>query len=279
MSVLTSAPYGYRYIPKQDGSDAHYEVIFEEAQVVRKIYQWYVCERLSIHHIVMRLQREGIASKTGKAYWQRSTVFNVLRNPAYRGDAAFGKTRIGERKATLRPQRGHSEQPRRAYSVHNVPSEQWIHIPVPALVSTDIFEAAHERLSDNRLHWRAPRSGPRDLLTGLVVCRQCGYTYYGRTASRAASKGHYYRYFRCGGTDAYRYGGQKACHNRPVRAEWLHQVVWDDVSALLADPQRLQQEYRRRLRGAGCSFQAQRHPIRHPHRPALVDNRIQTEHG
>ena len=39
------------------------------------------------------------------------------------------------------------------------------------------------------------------------------------------------------------------CSNRALRADLLDQAVWQDVCSLLSDPQRIQQEYQRRLTG------------------------------
>ena len=56
-----------------------------------------------------------------------------------------------------------------------------------------------------------------------------------------------YVYYRCTGTNAGRFGGQRLCHNRPVNAERLEAAVWDDVCALLADPGKVEEEYQRRF--------------------------------
>src|SRR5437763_7918272 len=53
------------------------------------------------------------------------------------------------------------------------------------------------------------------------------------------------------GTDGYRFGGQRACSNRSIRTEMLDEAVWQDVCALLEDPERVALEYRRRLEGGG----------------------------
>ena len=78
---------------------------------------------------------------------------------------------------------------------------------------------------------------------------QCGYAYYGKQISQKAakSKGREYAYYRCIGTDAYRFGGERICDNRQVRTDLLDQLVWEEVCALLVDHGRLQQEYERRL--------------------------------
>jgi site-specific DNA recombinase len=83
----------------------------------------------------------------------------------------------------------------------------------------------------------------------MLVCAQCDYAYYGKPVSRRAAKGatRHYAYYRCTGTDAYRFGGERICANKQVRTDLLEAAVWDDVCALLKEPGRLETEYRRRL--------------------------------
>jgi hypothetical protein len=54
-------------------------------------------------------------------------------------------------------------------------------------------------------------------------------------------------YYRCIGADGYRFSGKAVCNNRPVRGDQLEQVVWAQVRALLEDPHRVADEYRRRI--------------------------------
>ncbi len=82
-----------------------------------------------------------------------------------------------------------------------------------------------------------------------MQCQQCGYAFYGKPVSRKAAKGQLraYAYYRCLGTDAYRFGGERVCENTQVRTDLLDLAVWREVCGLLADPERLAEEYRRRL--------------------------------
>ena len=59
-----------------------------------------------------------------------------------------------------------------------------------------------------------------------------------------------YAYYRCTGSDAYRFGGQRLCWNRQIRTDMLDAAVWDDVRGLLSEPERVRREYERRLQGA-----------------------------
>jgi site-specific DNA recombinase len=136
-----------------------------------------------------------------------------------------------------------------AQSELKTPADQWLPISVPALVDADLFATVQAQLEENRRHVRAGREGVSYLLQGLVVCKQCGYAYCGRHCSKTGASGQrsHYWYYRCTSTDASRFGGQRACTNTQVRTDCLDQAVWQQVCALLNDPQRLIQEYGRRL--------------------------------
>jgi site-specific DNA recombinase len=250
INVLGGAPYGYRYISCQEaGGQARYEIILEQARVVRQIFQWIGHERLSIGEACRRLQKQGIRTATGKYWWDRTTIWGILKNPAYKGMAAYGKTRTGPMKPRLRPQRGDPEQPRRVHSIYNVCRDEWIYIPVPAIVTPALFDMVQEQLEQNRKRNRQSRRGARYLLQGLLVCKACGYAYYGKPVSLSAGKGkrRAYAYYRCIGSDAYRFGGQRICYNKQVRTDLLGEAVWQDVCSLLREPERITQEHQRRL--------------------------------
>jgi site-specific DNA recombinase len=222
--------------------------VFEEARVVRQVFEWIARDRLSIGEVRRRLLREDIGSPRGKSWWDRSTLWAMLRNPAYKGSAAFGKTRIGPRRPRLRAYRGQSEQPRRAYGVYDVPNDEWTSIPVPAIIGEDLFDAAAEQLAENRRR-RQQQGNNNYLLQGLLACGCCGHALYGKPVSLRSGKGkrRSYAYYRCIGTDAYRFGGQRICQNKQVRTDLLEQCVWEDVRLLLAEPRRIEQEYQQRL--------------------------------
>jgi site-specific DNA recombinase len=253
VNVLSGAPYGYRYIGKYEGNgQARYEVNETHAEVVRQIFHWVALEQCSIGEVCRRLQTQDVLSPRGKNFWDRTTVWGILQNRAYVGQARFGKTRVGPLRTRLRPGRGKLAQPRRSSSVYDTPIEEQIAISVPALVDEVVFAAAAEQLAENRQRRRESHRGSRYLLQGLLVCGKCGYAYYGKPLSRSACKGkpRDYAYYRCVGSDAYRFGGQRICANKQCRTDVLDRAVWEDVCALLADPERVRQEYEQRLGGS-----------------------------
>ena len=151
VNVLGGAPYGYRYLDRHvGGGEARYEIIDDQAQVVRQIFDWVGVERFSIGEVCRRLRRAGHRSPSGKESWDRTTVWGMLKNPAYQGTAAFGKTRVGPLPARLRPVRGGIELPRRPVGIYDVPPDEWIMVPVPAMVDSEVFEAVQAQLEENR---------------------------------------------------------------------------------------------------------------------------------
>jgi site-specific DNA recombinase len=243
-AVLCGAPYGYRYVRKSEQADARYEIVEPEATVVREMFRRYVEEQDSIAGLVRWLRAQGILTATGKSRWDRSTLWGMLRNPAYCGRAAFGKTSAtGERPKVTRPVRRRGVRVSPHLVTRDCPREKWVEIPVPPIVSEDLFDLAGRRLEDNK-RFASRRTRVPSLLQGLVACQSCGYSYY-RTSTRTRKRMLYY--YRCLGSDDYRYERGRICHNPPVRQDYVDGVVWNHVTALLADPQLIRAELDRRL--------------------------------
>jgi len=250
VSVMSGAPYGYRYIRKTDEAPAAYTVFEAEARVVRRVYEMYTMEGLSIGEITRRINAEGIPTRKASARWERSTVWAVLRNSAYRGAACFGKTRISARTRVMRPQRRRGVTTPNMTAGHERPPEEWIEIPVPALVTEESFTRAQELLHENKIRSRRRTIAP-SVVQGLVSCAKCGYAFSRTSTQTSARKIHYYK---CIGSDGWRKLGGPVCDNGGfVRQELLDQIVWAEVIRLLEEPALLQQELDRRLVAARAS--------------------------
>jgi site-specific DNA recombinase len=244
VNVLSGAPYGYRYVRKSDHAQARYELVEPEASIVRELFRRYVTDGVSIAELARWLTQQQVPTRTGKARWDRSTVWGMLRNPAYAGRAAFAKTaRTDQQPRLTRRARLAGQTVSRNPVTCDRPPEQWVQIPVPAIVSEETFQLAERRLADNR-RFAARNTKIPSLLQGLAACQGCGYAYY-RTSTRTTNKKIYY--YRCLGSDDYRYLGGRVCANLPVRADYLDQVVWEHVTRLLADPTLVRAELDRRL--------------------------------
>ena len=269
INVLSGAPYGYRYVKKSETSGAVYEVMEPQAAVVRQVYRRYTEEGLSIGQITRELNVEGIATRTGKSRWERSTVWGMLRNPAYKGSACFGKTEKTERKKITRQLRQRGGFAPRSSSNRERPSQEWIEIAVPAIVSEETFALAQERLEKNK-HFSSRHTKEPTLLQGLLVCHRCGYAYY-RTSTRTSSRKLYY--YRCLGSDAYRHCHGSVCNNRPIRQDYLDELVWKQVVGMLENPALVRTEIDRRIREIHQS-----HPSK-VRKETLINERARVQKG
>src|ERR1700685_3250640 len=208
----------------------------------------YTVEGLSIAEITRRLNREGIPPRRA-GRWERSVVWGMLRNPAYRGVACFGKTRLSPR-TQMRPQRRRGITTPSNTAGHQRPREEWIEIPVPALVAEENFARAQELLNHNKIRSRRRTIAP-SVVQGIVGCAKCGYALSRTATQTSARKIHYYK---CIGSDSWRKLGGPVCdNNRFIRQELLDQIVWAEVVRLLEDPALIQQELDRRLAAARTS--------------------------
>ena len=250
VNVLGGAPFGYRYIRKTPETGARYEVIAHEAALIAEMFRRYADDGAAIADLARWLAAQGAVTRTGKHRWDRSVIWGMLRNPAYAGRAVFGKTQvIHEQPGLNRIARLQGRTVPRPVKTVDRPREEWTEIPVPALVDEDTFDRVQQRLEDNK-RFAARGAKVPSLLQGLAACAACGYGYY-RTSTRTTNKKIYY--YRCLGSDDYRYEGGRVCGNKPVRADYLDRVVWDHIIGLLADPALIRAEIGRRLEQARTS--------------------------
>ena len=251
VSVLSGAPYGYRYVGKRDGGGvARYEILEDEARIVRQIFGWVGRERISIGEVCRRLQQAGhpdpqrqaglgSVHRVGHPPEPRLCRSGGLRQDPDRAAAGPAAPGAGRQRAAPPSPRGLRRSRRASGSACR--SRRWS--------MTELFEAAREQLAENRRRNRQRARGQRYLLQGLVVCRQCGYAYYGKAISLSSAKGkrRAYAYYRCCGSDAYRFGGERLCANPQVRTDRLDEAVWREVERVLQDPSWIAAEYERRL--------------------------------
>src|SRR5690348_9323071 len=251
VNVLSGAPFGYRYLRKTPQSAARYEITGHEAALVRELFRRYAGDGATIADLARWLAAAGAVTRTGKHRWDRSVIWGMLRNPACAGRAVFGKTQaIHAQPGLNRIARLQGRTTPRPVKTVDRPREEWTEIPVPAIVDEDTFARGQQRLADNK-KFAARGSKAPSLLQGLAACSACGYGYYrSHTTTTAGNKIYYYR---CIGSDNYRYEGGRVCGSKPVRAGYLDQVVWDHITGLLADPALIRAEISKRLEQARTS--------------------------
>jgi site-specific DNA recombinase len=78
VNVLSGAPSGYRYGAKYaGGGHARYEIVPDEARLVRQVFDGVGRDRQTIGEVCRRLTGAGEVTRTGKTVWDRSMVWGL----------------------------------------------------------------------------------------------------------------------------------------------------------------------------------------------------------
>ena len=216
-------PYGYHI-----GDDGRPEVVEEQAEVVRRIFDMYVNEGIGSPSIAVRLTDEGIPTQTGKLLWRQSYIHYVLANATYTGTWVYGKARHIS-----------TEDGTKSY---DQPRDTWIEVPVPALVDEESWERA-QSLKKQRSRRAKRNTKVLYLLQHLLRCGECGHNFHAKSTWRTTNvrNGKKYRYdlptprryYKCNGMQSLRL----RCRERHyIRAERLEEPIWSEVKRVLQNP-------------------------------------------
>ncbi len=224
--------FGYKYFPKSVERPAHYKVVKEEAEVVRKMYDWYTSEKTSLRSIALQLNEAGI--KTVKDnIWRSSSIHFVLQNTMYTGTGFAHKIKCVLPKD--RPlEKVYRKYPKSGKQIR--PREEWIPFSCPAIINEEIFEIAQERFEHNK-KLSARRTKKEYLLSGLIKCPKCKrrMTVSGRTMKYFCS---YTR--KATAIDS----GNPVCKNDvKISVEELDKLVWQEVVKMVKKPKNLKRYF------------------------------------
>jgi site-specific DNA recombinase len=238
----TVAPYGYVLDPERPRDPSRVRIDPVKAEVVRQMFAWYTDLETpaSLYWVAKQLSEQGIPTPRGGVRWNVATIRGILRSLAYAGTAYSGRSRpvpARQRKSALQPiGSGTSMRP--------TPEEEWIAIPVPAIISQETFDAAQARLDKNKQMARRNNKKHDYLLRGLVSCAQCRLAATGRFTNKR------YHYYVCRGrSDALRQAKGERCTARYVPAKALDELVWQDLCHIVNDPSVIAHELERARSG------------------------------
>jgi site-specific DNA recombinase len=234
----TVAPYGYLLDPERPRAPSRLRLDPVKAAVVEQIFAWYtdVQAQTSLYMVAKRLSDQQIPTPTGGARWHVASIRGILRDPAYAGTTYSGRTHPAparQRKSALQPVGpGTSTRP--------APPEDWIAIPVPAIVNQETFAAAQLRLDRNKQMARRNNTAHDYLLRGLVSCGRCRLACMGRSLPGD------YAYYVCRGrSDPLRVATGERCSTRYAPAQALDDLVWQDLCRVLSEPALITHELER----------------------------------
>src|SRR6266516_4189413 len=227
--VSPDVPFGYVKIPRRDGVPAHAEIQEGEAVVVRRIFDTYVKQDLTVRQIAKQLTLDRTPTPRNSGQWSWSAVDRILREEAYIGTYYYNRKQCV-------PIEGVYGKKRQRFKCTLRPKEEWIPISVPPIIDLPIFHAAAGRARENEAF------SPRNLQAGgyvlrkLVRCGRCGSSCSALTSKQTyRGETHSSHYYGCLRTTS-GFLKQERCSQRRIRADVLDELVWEEVSARLQDP-------------------------------------------
>jgi site-specific DNA recombinase len=239
----TRAPYGYRLHPERPRDPAAVGLDTVAAAVVQDLFAAYAAGGVTLHTLAAQLTARGVPTPTGKPIWRPTTIRGLLTNPAYKGQAASGRLRT----APARQRKSALEPTGKGVGTTAHPPQEWITVPVPALVAAEQFDLVQRRLAANQQNARRNTTHPY-LLRALVSCGVCRLACTGVTRTATDTR---YRYYRCLGKQARVSSGRASCcPARFIPATQLDELVWADLCAVLQHPELVAQALERAHSGA-----------------------------
>jgi len=219
--------YGYR---KKENDKHKLEIDPVSAEIVQKIFMWYVKEGISKIGICHRLNDYGILNPTGykkvkldnnyqnyyqnETYlWTPSTIRNILSNEIYIGHMIQGKRKT------------------KSYKLHKVevvPKEEWIRVENTheAIVEKEIFEKAQE-ISKKDIKV-SQTTKELSVFAGILKCADCRHAMHKKSSSNETGK--VYEYYIC---STYRKKSSRLCTKHSVKVEWLKKAVLKAINTKL----------------------------------------------
>ncbi len=232
--------YGYDYYRRikagPDARDGYFEINKEQAKVVKQIFEW-IAAGVSKHEVKRKLFQMGIAPPKGKRdQWSGGTLDRMVRDTTYMGDHYYNKSESVPTKNPRNPEQKYRKVTKG--SRKHRPKEEWFHVAVPAIVSSDLFHKVQVQLEKNKRTNTRNNSVNSYLVGGLIEC-VCGKARTGDPVSNGSS------YYRC--TDRLsKFPLERECHEHGINVPVFDALVWRNIKELLINPQLVAAQAKRR---------------------------------
>lgn len=175
--VSGSCPYGYKRVRIENGTGWTLEVIPEEAEAVKLIFQLYTQGEpmpdgskrdVGAHPICRTLERMNIPAPSGGRDWRTRTIDLILQNPVY-----IGKVRWNRRKTRRKVEEGKVTPERYVSDPENWILADGLH---EAIIDPATFQQAADKLAQRGpapVHLNGELKNP---FSGVAFCEKCGRT-------------------------------------------------------------------------------------------------------
>ena len=219
----------------EKGPDGNPVIIPEEAETVRRIFEWYLAGK-SVRDIRLALVAGGFQNAVGTTDWTTSNLRSILTNEKYCGDALLQKTFVKD-----------------FISKKSIPNtgqlaKVLIQNNHEAIISHEIFDAvqlelARRRAQDGRSRKSVPtgrgKFSGKYALSGLLFCGECGTAYRRVVWPQHGEKR---AVWRCTSRLDY---GRKYCLNSPtLDEEPLQQAILNAINSVMSDHSALAEQLR-----------------------------------
>ena len=156
--------FGYNIV-RDDFGVQRFEIIEEEAEIVRKIFAWFAAGD-GTHVIARRLEQMGVKTKRYKNGWTNTVILRLLRNTKYRGILTQGLTHTPD---PLTHKKKYTKDPSKLIVIENH------HTPI---VDQETWDIVQQRLKEKEpsAEIKAKHSN-RYWTSGKIYCGLCGGRY------------------------------------------------------------------------------------------------------
>jgi site-specific DNA recombinase len=193
----------------------------EEAAIVRTIFEKYA-SGTGYNQILDYLNGNGFKSKRGRTFGKNS-LHDLLRNEKYMGKFIFNKKLEKDVSGKRNPQ--------------VKPENEWIIVEggLPAIIDEEIFNKVQVKMSSNKKKAGCFKAKEVYLLSGLLMCGECGASMYGNSHYDGRHRSRYSAYM-CSNN-----ANHKGCNNIRVRKELIENYILDELEEKLFSDTTIQQ--------------------------------------
>jgi site-specific DNA recombinase len=238
--VSWKAPYGYSYV-RYEGERGRWEINEDEAPMIRELFGWVRDEAISVRQATKRLTASPFNPRGGRDVWTVSSVREILTNEAYYGVSYYNRRRWIESDRT-----DPAFKKSRKTKCEWRPREEWITIPVPAIIDKETFDRVQEQLKKNKAFSRRNlQRNDEFLVRCLLSCGVCGRSLVVHSHGR-------HTYYQCAGNvDPVTASRAERCPSPQTYAPDLDNAVWEAIESLLRSPELMTQAWQRQRENGG----------------------------
>lgn len=188
----------------------YYIINKEEAIAVKKVFEMAASGH---RNICNWLNDNGFKTKYGKVF-KTGVVNSIVHNEKYKGVYTYNQYKRQKVNGVLK----------------DLPNSDIIRIPggIPAIVSEELWEAANKMYNKSKRINRN-NSNVIYLLSGLIECGECGYTYAGERTKARGNRAERIVY-RCIGEKK-----NKICKNKPIRKDVIEPLVINELGRVFSE--------------------------------------------